>query len=523
MALDAPQKPTPTLLLILDGWGLGSQGKGDAVHAARTPNLDRIMAEHPMSRLQCTGEAVGLPAGQMGNSEVGHLNLGAGRIVDQDIVRIDKAIREGSFFSNPTLVELMDTVTERGGRLHFMGLLSDGGVHSHINHLFALLEMAGRRSVPEVAVHAFLDGRDTSPLSGAGYVKELQQKMEALGVGLIASLSGRYYAMDRDRRWDRTARAYAAVAHGQGDMIRDPAEAIEAGYAQGITDEFVPPQVVCDESGRPIGPIRAGDGVFWFNFRADRAKQLVRSLFEEPFEPFDRGRPPQLSGLASMNQYDAAFPLPVAFPPVELKNILGEVCAEQGLHQLRIAETEKYAHVTYFFNGGREEPFRNEERALIPSPQEVATYDEKPEMSLYAVTEELDKRWRGAAYDLVVCNFANLDMVGHTGDFQATVRACEAVDECLGRVLATLEEVPGRLLVTADHGNADVMLDAEHEVQTAHSHSPVGFVWIEPHRESRSLRREGILGDVAPTILHLWGLTQPAEMTGKSLVEDGSR
>ena len=520
MALDASQQPTPTLLLILDGWGLGLKGESNAIHMAHTPNLDRIQAAYPGSRLQCTGEAVGLPAGQMGNSEVGHLNIGAGRIVDQDIVRIDKAIREGSLFANPTLSELLESVRERGSRLHLMGLVSDGGVHSHINHLFALLEMARGKSVPEVAVHAFLDGRDTSPRSGAGYVRSLEQKMEQLGIGRIGSLSGRYYAMDRDKRWDRTALAYEAIVHGRGDKVFDPVQAVEASYEQGVTDEFLTPKVVCDSSGQPVAPVGDGDGVFWFNFRADRAKQLVRSLFEQQFEPFDRGKAPQLCRLATMNQYDADFPLPVAFPPVELVNILGEVCAQQGLRQLRIAETEKYAHVTYFFNGGREEPFPGEDRCLIPSPQEVATYDQKPEMSLQEVIQELEKRWRSQEHHLVVCNFANLDMVGHTGDFQAAVRACEAVDQGLGRVLACLEQVPGRLLVTADHGNADVMLDSRQQTQTAHSHNPVGLVWIEPEKDSRSLRPEGILGDVAPTILHLWGLKQPAEMTGRSLVQE---
>lgn len=508
----------PTFLLILDGWGAGAPGPGNAVSAAQTPNLDHLLDSWPHSLLQCTGEAVGLPKGQMGNSEVGHLNIGAGRVVNQDIVRIDKALEDGSLYRNETLAEVMDRVRAAPSTLHLLGLVSDGGVHSHMNHILGLLKMAASKGLEQVVVHAFLDGRDTPPHSGLTYLRDLSRAMASLEIGTIGTVCGRYYAMDRDKRWDRTALAYEALVHGRGRTARDPLECVQQAYADGETDEFVLPSVMVDAQGSPKGLIRDGDGAVFFNFRADRARQLTRSFFDKEFDEFERSPVPELSGLATMTEYDATFPIKAAFPPVQLTNILGEVCAREGLKQLRIAETEKYAHVTYFFNGGREEPYAGEERVMIPSPKEVSTYDQKPEMSLPELTETLEKIWPQGGYDLTVCNFANLDMVGHTGNFEAAVAACEAVDRALGRVMAMVIEAGGRLLVTADHGNADVMLDKDKGIHTAHSTNPVYCVRAEKNKDHRGLRREGILGDIAPTILGLWEMDIPREMNGQSLV-----
>ncbi|MFO7803742.1 MAG: 2,3-bisphosphoglycerate-independent phosphoglycerate mutase [Desulfovermiculus sp.] len=515
---------TPTLLLILDGWGQGEASAGNAIQAANTPNIDRILSTAPRSTLTCSGEAVGLPAGQMGNSEVGHLNIGAGRVVYQDIVRIDAAISEGHFFANSTIKDLMAEVKAQGTALHLLGLVSDGGVHSQQNHLYALLWMARDQGLDNVVVHAFLDGRDTPPSSGAKYIRALQDKLQETGVGRIGTVSGRYYAMDRDKRWDRTALAYAAMVHGQGRFAADPVLAVEEAYARGETDEFVLPTVIAPQGQDPAGSITDQDGVFFFNFRADRIRQMVQAFTEPGFDQFDVSSRPRLSQAASMTQYDATFDLPVAFGPQELRNILGQVCSDLGLLQLRLAETEKYAHVTYFFNGGEENPFPGEERILIPSPQEVATYDQKPEMSVYEVTETLIREWTKQKFTLVVCNFANLDMVGHTGNFQATIQACEAVDACLGRVMQCVLDSGGRMLVTADHGNADAMLDEQGEVHTAHSLNPVPFVWLEgSFHGPGELRAQGILGDIAPTILDLWAVEKPQEMTGTSLAQHSSK
>ena len=509
---------TPTLLLILDGWGLGEANAGNAVHTAHTPNMDQILGTAPWTTLTCSGEAVGLPAGQMGNSEVGHLNIGAGRIVYQDIVRIDAAIADGSFFSNPTLLDLMGRIQDQGAALHLLGLVSDGGVHSQQNHLYALIRMARDQGLNNVVVHAFLDGRDTPPSSGVDYIRRLQDVLREKQVGRIGSVSGRYYAMDRDKRWERTSLAYSTLVRGQGRTAADPVQAVEDAYARGETDEFVVPTVIVEEDQKPTGTIQDGDGLFFFNFRADRIRQMVRALTEPGFEHFDVFPRPNLCQVASMTTYDAQFNLPVAFAPQMLANILGQVCADLGLAQLRLAETEKYAHVTYFFNGGIEEPFPLEERILIPSPQEVATYDQKPEMSVYEVTDTLIEKWESQTYTLVVCNFANLDMVGHTGNFQAAVKACQAVDECLGKVMHCVLGNGGRMLVTADHGNAEMMQDEKGGIQTAHSQNPVPFVWLEADYPAAELRSQGILGDIAPTILDLWGVQKPKEMTGQSLV-----
>ncbi len=510
----------PTLLLIVDGWGQNSSEFGNAVSVANTPNLDFYLDKYPNSLLDCSGEAVGLPPGQMGNSEVGHLNIGAGRIVYQDIVRIDKSIKEGSFYENNTLNQLIDEIQRKGTKLHLMGLVSDGGVHSHQNHIYALLNLARDRGLKEILIHVFLDGRDTPPQSGLEYVQKLQKYIYEIGIGKIATVSGRYYAMDRDNRWERTQLAYEAIVIGVGVKGVDPIKIVEESYKKDISDEFVIPTVVCDQYGSPQGTIDEGDGVFFFNFRADRARQLVQSLFQEEFSKFFRKKVPQLSAIATMTEYDRNYNLPVAFPPVQLTNIIGEVCSRLNIKQLRIAETEKYAHVTYFFNGGREEPFQMEDRILIPSPQEVATYDQKPEMSVYEVTNTLCEKWKSGEYDFIVCNFANLDMVGHTGNFEATIRACEVVDYCVGKSISEVLESGGRVILTADHGNAEVMLDAQGQKHTAHSQSPVAFVLIEENSMEMKLQERGILGDIAPTILYLWGISAPAEMTGKNLVVD---
>ncbi len=510
----------PTILLILDGWGLGEKDpKKNAVYKANTPHLDYLLDNFPWSKLICCGEEVGLPKGQMGNSEVGHLNIGAGRIVYQDIVRIDKSIEDGSFFENKTLNKLISKVKENNSTLHLMGLLSDGGVHSHENHVYALLELAKRSGLKEVVIHCFLDGRDTPPTSGAGYLEKLQNKTKEIGVGRIGSVVGRYYAMDRDKRWDRTKIAYDMFTKGEGEKIKDPVEAVSLAYKQGETDEFIKPRVVVDSKGEPVGLIKDKDGIFFFNFRADRARQLVLSLFKEDFKEFKRDIWPDLCMIATMTQYEKDFPIEVAFPPVSLKNIFGEVCSKMGLKQLRIAETEKYAHVTYFFNGGKEEPFEGEDRVLIPSPKDVATYDQKPEMSVFEITGELKKRWLSNQYDIVICNFANLDMVGHTGNFEAAVKACEAVDRCVGQVIKMVDLRGGRLFVTADHGNADEMIDENGNVHTAHSKNPVAFVWYEENGKIPSLKKMGKLGDIAPTILSSWGVEIPKEMTGDVLIK----
>lgn len=514
------KKFKPTILLILDGWGLGEEDpKKNAIFKAKTPNLDFLLENYPWAKLICSGEEVGLPKGQMGNSEVGHLNIGAGRIVYQDIVRIDKSIRDGSFFENKTLNKLVSKVKTNNSTLHLMGLLSDGGVHSHQNHVYALLELAKRSGLKDVVIHCFLDGRDTSPTSGVDYVKKLVNKINEIGIGRIGSIVGRYYAMDRDKRWERTKLAYDMLVKGAGEKIEDPVKAISSSYEQGETDEFIKPKVVVDSKGMPVGLIKDNDGIFFFNFRADRARQLVLSLFKEDFTEFERDIWPKLCMIATMTQYEKDFPLDVAFPPESLKNIFGEVCSKIGLRQLRIAETEKYAHVTYFFNGGREEPFDGEERVLIPSPKDIPTYDLKPEMSVFEVTEELKNRWLSNKYDVVVCNFANLDMVGHTGNFEATVRACEAVDRCVGEVIKMVSARNGRLFLTADHGNADEMLEGDGHVHTAHSKNPVAFVWYEKDTNIPLLKKQGKLGDIAPTILHSWGIDIPEEMTGDVLIK----
>ncbi|MEZ7196538.1 2,3-bisphosphoglycerate-independent phosphoglycerate mutase [Pseudodesulfovibrio karagichevae] len=507
-------EPKKTLLLILDGWGIAPESAGNSVRNAATPHLDRLLAEYPSTRLTCSGRAVGLPDGFMGNSEVGHMNIGGGRVIYQDMTRIDMAIEDGSFFRNPTLKALMDKTKAGSGRLHLMGLLSDGGVHSHLRHLFALLDMAKTEGVPEVFIHVFMDGRDTAQKGGLAYMRTLLAKLDELGLGKVATLSGRFWAMDRDKRFERVEKAYRALVDGLGESIDDPVAAIEARYAEGEFDEFVKPSVVAGVGGR----IQDGDGLFFFNFRADRAREISRAIFEKDFEEFDRPRVPELAMFATMTRYESTFPMATAFPPEDYAGTLGEFASAHGMKQLRIAETEKYAHVTYFLNCGREEPFPGEDRVMIPSPREVATYDLKPQMSADEVADTLIAKWGG--YDLCVCNLANLDMVGHTGIMEAAEKACVAVDGCVGRIVDTVLAGGGRVLMTADHGNAEQMLDASGAPHTAHSTNPVPLVFMEKGREGAVLE-EGILGDIATTIIGLWGMEPPAGMTGKNLVQKG--
>jgi 2,3-bisphosphoglycerate-independent phosphoglycerate mutase len=507
----------PLLLMILDGWGLNPNPAHNAIAQAKIPNMTRLCAEYPCTDIGTSGMSVGLPEGQMGNSEVGHLNMGSGRIVYQDLTRISKAIADGDFFANPTLLDCIARTKAAGGRLHLAGLLSDGGVHSHNTHLYALLELARREGVNDVFVHCLLDGRDTPPKSGADYLAQLEAEISRLGVGRIATVIGRYYAMDRDNRWDRVEKAYNAMVCGEGEQFASAALAIEKSYLDGVTDEFVVPSVIAD-GGEPAGRVRNGDGFIFFNFRSDRAREITRAFTDPSFTGFQRGEWRRLASYVCMTTYDETFGLPVAFGPEALTNILGEVIGRAGLSQLRIAETEKYAHVTFFFNGGSEVPFPHEERMLVPSPKEVATYDLQPEMSAYLVTEELLRRLDGDACDLIVLNFANADMVGHTGIMEAAVRAVEAVDACVGMLVDKVRSKEGRVIITADHGNAETMVDETGGPHTAHTTDRVPLILVDDSRKGARLR-PGILADIAPTILDLLGLPQPTEMTGKSLIE----
>ena len=513
------QRPKPLVLMILDGWGISAAGPGNAVHLARTPNLDRLLAEYPHTRLTTSGEAVGLPKGIMGNSEVGHLNLGAGRVVFQDLLRIDNAIADGRFFENEVILRAMRRSAGHNGALHLIGLLSDGGVHSQLTHVLALLDLAGKEALRNVHVHAILDGRDTAPDGGQEHVARLHAHMDKSNTGAIASICGRFYAMDRDTRWDRTEKAYRLMTQGEGVVARDPVAAVRAAYARGETDEFVQPIVMTGEEDRLRALVRDGDAIIFFNFRADRARQLTRAFTMKDFKGFERRVLPGLCDCVCMTLYDESFDLSVAFDPEHLDAILGQVVSAHGLRQLRIAETEKYAHVTYFFNGGEEKPFENEERCLIPSPRDVPTYDHKPEMSAVAVAEEAMRRIGSGRYDLIVINFANMDMVGHTGVLQAAVKACETVDRCVGRIAAAVLDRGGALLVTADHGNAETMRDNDGKVHTAHTTNPVPLILVDDQRKKERLRK-GILADVAPTLLQIMGVPQPSAMTGRSLIAD---
>ncbi len=501
------------VLLICDGWGVAPPSPGNAITLAKTPTFDQWRREFPQTTLEASGEAVGLPAGLMGNSEVGHLNLGAGRMVPQDLLRIDLALRDGSFFQNEALLEAMQAAGKPGAALHLMGLVSDGGVHSHERHLFGLLSMARQHGLERVVVHAFTDGRDTPPRSALGYLEKLEAGLPR-GVGEIGSVSGRYYAMDRDARWDRVARAYAAIVSGKGLRAGNAREAVEDAYARGETDEFISPTVVATAGARPR-VIADGDPVVFFNFRADRARQLTRALTEPDFAEFEREAPPSRY-FVCFTRYKEEFLLPVAFPPLVLREILAEVWAEHGTTNLRVAETEKYAHVTYFFNGGVEKAFPGEERVLVPSWR-GATYDLHPQMSAEGITSEAVAAIRQKTFGALVVNFANADMVGHTGSIPETVRAIETLDGCFARLEAVCREEGAPWLMTADHGNAEQMRDpATGEPHTAHTTNPVPFLLCGADKAG-FLRSGGSLADVAPTILALQGLPQPKEMTGRDL------
>lgn len=510
-------RPKPCMLIILDGWGINAKHSGNAIHLAKTPCLDELTHTYPLTQLSCSGEAVGLPEGIMGNSEVGHLNIGAGRVVFQDLLRIDMAIRDGSFYENDILDSVMAKVRKNETTLHMLGLVSDGGVHSQFSHLLALLEMAQKRGLPNVCVHAILDGRDTAPHSGAVFLRRLKEHIRGKDFGTIATVCGRFYAMDRDNRWNRIEKAFNLYTRGDGIRAKDPVKAVENAYNQNETDEFMRPIAVVGEDNKPLSTICDGDGVIFFNFRADRAREITRAFTDPAFEFFKRDPAPKLCEFVCMTLYDEKFTLPVVFPPVHLKNILGEVVSREGLCQLRIAETEKYAHVTYFFNGGEEKPFPREERCLIPSPREVPTYDLKPEMSAYLVTEEVLSRLRSKKYDFIVLNFANMDMVGHTGVLAAAVRACEAVDRCICKIVPPVRAQGGVALITADHGNSERMIDDNGEAHTAHTVNPVPCILVDETRRDARLR-VGRLGDIAPTLLQIMGIEKPPEMTGVSLL-----
>lgn len=502
----------PSLLMILDGWGIGTAGKSNAVKMARTPNLDRLSEEYPTCTLKCSGESVGLPEGIMGNSEVGHLNIGAGRKVYQTLLRIDKSITDKSFFDNAPLLSVMTKTIENKSSLHLMGLVSDGGVHSQLSHLFALIDMAESRGVRSVHIHAIMDGRDTPPDSGRRFIETLQDYILNKKNTCITTICGRYYAMDRDTRWERTEKAYRLYTEGEGTVEADPVQAIQNAYDKNETDEFITPVILNEE-----GIIKDDDGFIFFNFRADRARQITAAFTKSEFNHFSRRVTPVFCDYTCMSLYDETFTLPVAFGPVVPKKILGEVISENGLTQFRIAETEKYAHVTYFFNGGNETPFTGEDRVLIDSPRDVATYNEKPEMSAYEVSETLVSKLSEGDYNLIVVNFANMDMVGHTGIMPAAVSAVEAVDTCVGEIVAAFKPKNGSLIITADHGNAETMVDEKGGAHTAHTLNQVPLILVDDTMKTATLNN-GCLGDIAPTILDLMGIEKPEEMTGCSLI-----
>ena len=501
----------PVLLMILDGWGVAPASAGNAAAVAKTPNLDKYFAEYPHTTLQASGKFVGLPEGQIGNSEVGHLNIGAGRIIYQNLTRITKAIEDGEFFTNPVLCDVMAKTKANDSSLHLMGLVSDGGVHSHMTHLLALVRMAKEQGLKNIYIHAFLDGRDVGPKTAAGYLKQLQEALTEIGAGKIATVSGRYYPMDRDKRWERVERGYRAIVMGEGKAAVDPVAAVEESYAAGVTDEFVEPIVIEGVDGK----VKAGDGIIFFNFRPDRARQLTRALNDKEFPYFERPEAAMPVNFVCMTQYDATIDAPVAYPPETYADTLGQLLADKGLHQLRIAETEKYAHVTFFFNGGVEEPNKNEERILIASPK-VATYDLQPEMSAEEVTQALLAELDKDKFDVVILNFANPDMVGHTGVLEAAIKAMEKVDECVGRVVEKVQSLGGCVCITADHGNLEYMVESDGQPNTAHTTNVVPFILIS---DKKCKLHSGILADIAPTMLELLNLEKPELMTGSSLIE----
>ena len=508
-------KDKVTMLMILDGFGDNKNTDGNAIKLAKTPNIDKLMKKYPNTDIFTSGLHVGLPEGQMGNSEVGHTNIGAGRIVYQELTRITKAIEDGDFFSNPEFIAAIENCKKHNSKLHILGLVSDGGVHSHNRHLYGLLEMAKRRDFEDVYVHCFLDGRDTPPASAETYVAELQEKMKEKGVGKIASLSGRFYAMDRDKRWQRVQKCYDALVNGEGEKAGDQIKAIEDSYQKEVFDEFVVPTVICN-GNEPVAKIEENDSVIFFNFRPDRAREITRAIVDPEFDGFETKK--MNLYYVCFTSYDETMPnVHIAFKKEPLKNTFGEVVSEAGLTQLRIAETEKYAHVTFFFNGGEEKQYPGEDRILVPSPK-VETYDMKPEMSAYEVTDKVCEALENDKYDVVILNFANTDMVGHTGSLQAAIKAVEAVDECVGRIVKIIEEKKGNLLITADHGNAEQMIDYKTgEPHTAHTTNPVPIILVTDNKEYK-LKENGKLADLAPTMLDLMGINKPQEMIGESLL-----
>ena len=505
-----------TMLMILDGFGINEKTEGNAVKLANIPNLNEILKSNPNTIIHTSGLEVGLPEGQMGNSEVGHTNIGAGRIVYQDLAKITKAIEDGDFFSLPEFVKAIENCRKNNSKLHIMGLLSDGGVHSHNRHLYALLEMAKRRDFENVYVHCFLDGRDTPPASGEGYIAELEEKMKEKGIGQIATLSGRFYSMDRDKRWERVSKAYDALVNGVGEKANSAISAIEESYQKEVFDEFVEPTVITNKNGEPVAKIEDGDSVIFFNFRPDRAREITRSIVDKNFDGFETKK--MDTYFVCMTPYDETMPnVEVAYKKEEIKNTFGEYISSKGLKQLRIAETEKYAHVTFFFNGGEEKQYEGEDRILVPSPK-VETYDLKPEMSAYEVTDKVVEAIKSEKYDSIILNYANPDMVGHTGNIEAAIKALEAIDECVSRVVKAINEVGGILLITADHGNSEQMIDYKTgEPYTEHTTNPVPLAIVGIPNNKKI--KEGRLADLAPTMLDLMGLEKPNEMTGESLIE----
>ncbi len=505
-----------TMLMILDGFGDNMEKEGNAIKLAKTPNIDKITKKYPTTKIQASGLAVGLPEGQMGNSEVGHTNIGAGRIVYQELTRITKSIEDGDFFSNPELVKAMENCKKNNSKLHILGLVSDGGVHSHNRHLYGLLEMAKRKGLENVYVHCFLDGRDTPPASAEGYLLDLEEKMKEKGIGKIASISGRFYAMDRDKRWNRIEKAYRALVYGEGNKAGSSINAIESSYQKEVFDEFVEPTVITNGS-KPVATIEDGDSVIFFNFRPDRARQITRSIVDKDFKEFETKK--MNVHFVCFTSYDETMPnVHIAFKKEPIKNTLGEVVSKNGGTQLRIAETEKYAHVTFFFNGGEEKQYENEDRILVPSPK-VETYDMKPEMSAYEVTEKVVEAISQKKYNTIILNFANPDMVGHTGNLNAAIKAVETIDECVGKIVNIIVEQKANLIITADHGNAEQMIDYKTgEPHTAHTTNLVPLTLIS-EKENVKLREGGKLADIAPTMLELMGIEKPEEMTGISLIE----
>jgi 2,3-bisphosphoglycerate-independent phosphoglycerate mutase len=512
---DSARGRRPLVLVVLDGWGLRDERAGNAIKLARTPTCLELLDRFAHSSLQASGEYVGLPQGQMGNSEVGHITMGAGRVVYQDLTRIDKSVGDGDFIERPALVDAMTRCEGDAHALHLIGLVSPNGIHSHTRHLNALIEMAARHKLRRVFVQGFTDGRDTSPAGGAGFFGELEQAMSKAGTGRVASVGGRYYGMDRDNRWERTKKAYDSMVSGQGPRSRSAVEYIRTSYEAGVSDEFIEPGTIVDADDQPIGPIRDGDSVIFFNFRSDRARQLTRALALEQFDGFERHPHPTVH-MTTMTQYDRTFTFPVAFTPQSLSGSFAEVMAAQDITNLRVAETEKYAHVSYFFNCGIEKPYPGEDRILVPSPK-VPTYDLQPEMSAKGITDNLVNDIEGRKHDVIICNFANADMVGHTGNLDAAVKAVEAIDQCLGRIVRAVGDADGVLIVTADHGNAEEMWNARlNEPHTAHTSNPVPVIVVQDAKGMR-LREGGSLRDIAPTMLGILGVPAPKEMTGQDL------